>query len=60
MSAEPAFLPIWSAAKPAESMFDLEVPFPDLDLDAQCEHRVLGDEADSDDEDDPQATHAHM
>ena len=60
MSAEPAFLRIWSAAKPGESMFNLEVPFPDLDLDAQCERRVLGDEADSDEEEDPQAMHAHM
>ena len=53
MSAEPAFLPIQSAAKPGESIFDFEFPFPDLNVDAQCERWVLGDEADSDDEDNP-------
>ena len=41
MSATPAFLPIWSAAKPGESMFEFEVPFPDLDLDANCERCVV-------------------
>lgn len=55
MSATPAFLPIWSAAKPGESMFEFEVPFPDLDLDANSERWVLGDEVDTDDEDDPPA-----
>jgi hypothetical protein len=41
MSATPAFLPIWSAAKPGESMFEFEVPFPDLDLDANSERCVV-------------------